>query len=424
MIKTLLVFACFTKRCAKDESGVRDLKRRAAMGLMPTLLLVSILTTFPVHAAPEIYMTPSNSPPHPGPYIGFRWNITIWIRGYGTPPIFAWSIRLNYDPAAGINITRAWRGRFDPAYIFSGRVTATCSIPVIGVGTVLAADALLSAPGERPPPDPAVLAIVEFEITDAPGKYEELYTDLEINNIDTYLLDDALNYVPVTKIDSSYTYAWPGCTQAYITVDPQYKEFGKFTRWNCTNFDIQVKIYSLGIGWNLRNVSFELSYNEVLTNLVTVTVDPLWSGPNTVDTSTLGVMSGSVSGPTSPPSEEIPILTVTFHIQGQGASPPRPVDAYDVSQLIFSDVKLLDVYGLIPIKPPLDGLVKVYAFVNLGDVNGDSTIDIRDMAEAAIGFGSYPGHPRWNPAADVNQDRRIGIADIALIAKSFGTTFP
>jgi hypothetical protein len=56
----------------------------------------------------------------------------------------------------------------------------------------------------------------------------------------------------------------------------------------------------------------------------------------------------------------------------------------------------------------------------LGDVNGDGTVDIKDLAIAGKAFGSYIGHPRYNPDADVNQDGFVDIRDLAMIAKNFG----
>ncbi len=60
----------------------------------------------------------------------------------------------------------------------------------------------------------------------------------------------------------------------------------------------------------------------------------------------------------------------------------------------------------------------------IGDVNGDNQIDIRDIAQAALAFGSYLNHPRWTPQADINQDGKVDIRDLAFIAKNFGKTYP
>jgi len=60
----------------------------------------------------------------------------------------------------------------------------------------------------------------------------------------------------------------------------------------------------------------------------------------------------------------------------------------------------------------------------LGDLNADRQVDIRDLIIAALAFGSYRDHPRWNTKADINQDGKVDIRDLVLIAKNFGKTYP
>lgn len=57
-----------------------------------------------------------------------------------------------------------------------------------------------------------------------------------------------------------------------------------------------------------------------------------------------------------------------------------------------------------------------------GDLNFDGTVNINDVAVAGLAFGSYPGHPRWNPMADLNDDGVINILDLATIVTDFGKT--
>jgi len=54
------------------------------------------------------------------------------------------------------------------------------------------------------------------------------------------------------------------------------------------------------------------------------------------------------------------------------------------------------------------------------DLNSDGVVDIRDMAIFGLAFGSYPGHTRWNPAADIDGNGIINILDGVKIAKNFG----
>lgn len=65
--------------------------------------------------------------------------------------------------------------------------------------------------------------------------------------------------------------------------------------------------------------------------------------------------------------------------------------------------------------------IKVRMF---GDIDGDDTIDIRDVAAAAKAFGSYPEHSKWNPAMDLNMDNKIDIRDIVIVAANFGKICP
>jgi hypothetical protein len=69
---------------------------------------------------------------------------------------------------------------------------------------------------------------------------------------------------------------------------------------------------------------------------------------------------------------------------------------------------------------PLDTLTQdlTIALVK-GDVNGDREVDIRDIALAGKAFASYPGHIRWNPAADINKDDLVNIVDLVLIVRNF-----
>jgi len=57
-----------------------------------------------------------------------------------------------------------------------------------------------------------------------------------------------------------------------------------------------------------------------------------------------------------------------------------------------------------------------------GDVNGDGVVDISDISAIARAYGSYPGHPRWDPDLDLNRDKIIDISDVSLTARNFGNT--
>jgi len=56
------------------------------------------------------------------------------------------------------------------------------------------------------------------------------------------------------------------------------------------------------------------------------------------------------------------------------------------------------------------------------DLNGDGTIDIRDITIVAMAFGSNIGDESWNIIADLNEDEVIDIRDITVVALEFGKT--
>lgn len=59
-----------------------------------------------------------------------------------------------------------------------------------------------------------------------------------------------------------------------------------------------------------------------------------------------------------------------------------------------------------------------------GDLNTDGKVDMRDIGLVAVAFGSYPGHPRWDPETDIWEDKTINLKDIGLVAKHFGDHSP
>lgn len=55
------------------------------------------------------------------------------------------------------------------------------------------------------------------------------------------------------------------------------------------------------------------------------------------------------------------------------------------------------------------------------DLNKDGKVDILDLAIICKAYGSYPGHPRWNPEADIVSDGIINILDAVKVARVFHT---
>ena len=167
----------------------------------------------------------------------------------------------------------------------------------------------------------------------------------------------------------------------------------------------------------LNCTGFSLPSNHVFAGKPFVLAYSLHAGPDYVmiGASLLGDIPGFTGSGT--------LLQLEFKAIGLGTSnltftPPANAtwhaDTYLVSTHTYPedipDVMLTD--GTVEVKPIL------------GDLNGDGEVDMRDVSIAASAFGSYAGHPRWNPIADVNKDDSVDMRDIALVARNFGETYP
>jgi len=63
-------------------------------------------------------------------------------------------------------------------------------------------------------------------------------------------------------------------------------------------------------------------------------------------------------------------------------------------------------------------LMKPYAAL-IGDVNGDEKVDMKDVMAAVQAFNSFPGQPRWNPNADIDNNGRVDMRDLVIIVLNF-----
>ncbi|NIP67293.1 hypothetical protein GWN63_04575, partial [Candidatus Bathyarchaeota archaeon] len=60
----------------------------------------------------------------------------------------------------------------------------------------------------------------------------------------------------------------------------------------------------------------------------------------------------------------------------------------------------------------------------LGDINGDNTVDLKDVYAVSLAFGSYPGHPEWDPLVDLNQDYVVDLKDVFAVSSNYGNECP
>lgn len=63
-------------------------------------------------------------------------------------------------------------------------------------------------------------------------------------------------------------------------------------------------------------------------------------------------------------------------------------------------------------------LMRLYGTL-LGDVNGDGKINMKDVMAAVQAFNSFPGTPRWNPNADLDNSGRVDMRDLLICVLNF-----
>jgi hypothetical protein len=119
---------------------------------------------------------------------------------------------------------------------------------------------------------------------------------------------------------------------------------------------------------------------------------------------------------TNLPSKTTLTLTFTWNTSG------FPKSNYTISAdawLVLGETDTLD-------NTFQDGWVIV---AMVGDITGpnnwpDGKVDMRDVGSVARAFGSYIGHPLYNPNYDIIYDGKIDMKDIAEIARQFGKIDP
>ena len=140
--------------------------------------------------------------------------------------------------------------------------------------------------------------------------------------------------------------------------------FDMFTHWIGTTFDEHVTIRSLDALWSLSNASTTLVCNGTLLAVTNVTFNRLWTGANMFDNTTSGILKLFVEAPSSIPSGDVEVASVTMTILNQGTVPPRPLYSFDESQRTLVNTTLYSNFtfiGLLPVITDAAANIMVYA---------------------------------------------------------------
>lgn len=102
--------------------------------------------------------------------------------------------------------------------------------------------------------------------------------------------------------------------------------------------------------------------------------------------------------------------TITFAWNTAGATPCHNYSIWAEAVAVPYEINVTD-------NTFIDGKIKILL---MGDINHDGVVELMDFQITAGAFGSYLGHPRWNPACDLNQDEVVELLDFLILSRNFG----
>jgi len=290
----------------------------------------------------------------------FNVNVTV----YNVTDLSAWQIKITFNPYI-IQCTNVSLPQPD---IFSGHSATGLSYKIDNQqGYVTAFNGLWEPTGVNGSGALCQLTIQAINVGMSSIAFTEL---MQISG--TYLVDSKDNLITMETTDGLITIAPEGFNQYQFTVQTETKTYNVsvLTNSSLTNFNFNAAS---------KNMGFSLNGQD----------------------GTYGACSISI------PKE---LLNGTFAVtvNNQATAFSSSNDKYNNYLCFTYHHSLVNVQILITI---------------FGDINGDRTVDGKDITIASKAFGSYFGSARWNSIADVNKDLEVDGKDLTLISKEFGKTW-
>jgi thermitase len=371
--------------------------------------------------------------------VGEKFNITVWV--CLNESSFFWQVELLFN-ATFLNAKRAGYTAGTQSEFFAGHITIPVSPVIDNVwGSVMNGESLIGMDSRES--GSGSLCWIEFEVVNKPSEPYEGHLQLDAQ--ETYVYNPDLEAIPIALYDGVYGFDIPPPTppppaligEEKIYLLPGSNKTLAFT-WNTTGVplgnytiiavagpvpgetDMEDNTFADGIVEILsqhdvaithafstrtwvyqgRNVTFSINIknNGDFTENVTIILYYNITCNKAIGQKTIMNLL----------PHQNKTLTITWDTTGV-----TPCRNYTITAIATIDA---------PDNNPADnefedGHVKIRF---IGDVNGDNKIDMKDIGAVARAFGSYPGHPRWNPDHDINGDGKIDMRDVAIVARHFG----
>jgi hypothetical protein len=332
--------------------------------------------------------------------VGDRFNITVAMNF--TEDVFNYQVALLYNRSQ-LECTNGGFTAGAKSEYFSPHGTTTGFIidtSFLGNGSILATETC-SAPDFIPGNHSGTLIWGEFKILQGVNITYPLMSslfDISSNYAsggagNTFVARSSILFWDFTPSDGNYNYEWALPTshpKMGIEHDDGWgvaisnPALGQFATWpiawgpnppyaNITSgFTASFYIENLAAGWALSNVTFTLSWNSSVIDILgagNITIDANWLGPgNSITyagpgTGTLTIYAENYSPP--PPSSKVLVGTGNFTVMTQSSVPPKPSGFYDGSFLTYSGEVFMGPTGVITHTLADEGEARVYGIVAL-----------------------------------------------------------
>lgn len=167
-------------------------------------------------------------------------------------------------------------------------------------------------------------------------------------------------------------------------------------------------------------VFFEFGNRTILDITRSVSVSVSGSSPETVDL-TVNNLTGTPAGTTLDPHDSLLLsVKLDYALVGTRHLPSNFPVTYQTNAIGIA--WSLENFAGVTVSATGSAIFNANAKV-LGDVNGDLTVNILDLALVAYSFNSTPGTANWNPAANLEGSGKIDIGDLAIVASNFGDSY-
>lgn len=368
------------------------------------LVIIGFLNITYVHstpATPKIYVEPKqNIFSTDTTSIGYQFTVNISTSGWEAPGLYSYEFKVYFDPTL-LKVVEAKypSGHFLPPPNFEVPPEINNDQGYVLFGVTKLGD----VPGST---GSGVFASATFEIIKAPPP--SLSCNLEIKDIT--FLDPEGNDITEYEVEHGYYEFSAPKPPVYLKVEPKEVSAAK----EGDEVVVRVTINQMQSALKLSYVSFKLNYNTTLLSTLEewVTIGAYVSSNVTVEEDYVMVEIQMVTGPPFPEGAAT-LATIKFNAT-------YIPETLTTSPLNLKDVVLKDIDGNIIEYHHLEhGVYKVPILVEKEDLNEDGKINIEDLYVFAQAFGSYPGHYRWNPKADIDGNGKINVIDAVLIAMKF-----